>query len=108
MPEEKRGRVVIPPESPQSRGGQPPIIPRGRWRSQDEIDALADKVAENQSLMQFINSTLDLRDEELTKLAVEKVREEIGQTDLAPIYSDAARVLVRLAARAHGIKGGGR
>ena len=109
MSEEKRDRIIVRPESPQPRGDRKPLVPRQPLpRSQDEIESLADKVAENHSLMQLFNSGMGSNDAELASRVLEKIQEEIAKIDPTARNTDGARVMAKLMARAHRIKVGGR
>jgi hypothetical protein len=73
MSDEKEDRIIVRPESPQWQGERKPLIPRGPPpRPQEEIDSLADRVAENHSLMEFFNSGMGSNDEEFVMARVGK------------------------------------
>jgi hypothetical protein len=82
MSEERKNRLIVRQESPP--GKRKPIIRREAWRSKGEINSLADKVAQNSSLMQLFDSARGSNDDELASRALEKVREEVRQSIRPP------------------------
>jgi hypothetical protein len=100
MSDEKMDRIVVRQELGQSPSKRKPIVPRRPWRPRDEINSLADKVACDSSVMQLVNSARGSNDRELGSRVLEKVREEVRQIDPTASNSDAARVLLVLAAKA--------